>query len=66
VSLTRPVDADDPADAVWRLVDRADAAMYEAKQQGRDRVVALAVPRARTPASLEREAVPSGTAAEPR
>ena len=42
VALTRPADGEDPADALWRLVDRADAAMYEAKQQGRDRVAALA------------------------
>jgi GGDEF domain-containing protein len=50
VALTRPVDGEDATAALWRLVDRADAAMYEAKQDGRDRVVvagAGAVPRPR-------------------
>jgi diguanylate cyclase (GGDEF)-like protein len=50
VALARPSDGDDPTDALWRLVDRADAAMYEAKQDGRDRVAvaraaALPLPR---------------------
>jgi diguanylate cyclase (GGDEF)-like protein len=49
IALTRPVDGEPPTDALWRLVDRADAAMYAAKQQGRDRVVALSVPQARAP-----------------
>jgi diguanylate cyclase (GGDEF)-like protein len=49
VALTRPADGESATDELWRLVDRADAAMYEAKQQGRDRVVALWVPRARSP-----------------
>jgi diguanylate cyclase (GGDEF)-like protein len=49
VALTRPADGDSATDGLWRLVDRADAAMYQAKQQGRDRVVALSVPRARSP-----------------
>jgi diguanylate cyclase (GGDEF)-like protein len=44
VALTRPVDGEDAGNALWRLVDRADAAMYEAKQQGRDRVAALPPP----------------------
>jgi diguanylate cyclase (GGDEF)-like protein len=47
VALTRPVDGEDATDGLWRLVDRADAAMYEAKQQGRDRVASMWVPRAR-------------------
>ncbi len=38
IALSRPLPTDDPHDAVWRLIDRADAAMYEAKQGGRDRV----------------------------
>ena len=49
IALTRPVDGEDATDALWRLVDRADAAMYEAKQQGRDRVASMWVPRARVP-----------------
>jgi diguanylate cyclase (GGDEF)-like protein len=49
VALTRPVDGEDATDQLWRLIDRADAAMYEAKQQGRDRVASLWVPQARAP-----------------
>jgi diguanylate cyclase (GGDEF)-like protein len=53
IALTRPTDAEDAADELWRLIDRADAAMYEAKQQGRDRVASLWVPRARAPMTAE-------------
>jgi diguanylate cyclase (GGDEF)-like protein len=54
VALTRPTDGEDAVEALWRLVDRADAAMYEAKRQGRDRVATLWVPRARSPRFAER------------
>jgi diguanylate cyclase (GGDEF)-like protein len=49
IAVTRPVDGEDATDSLWRLIDRADAAMYEAKQQGRDRVASMWVPRARAP-----------------
>jgi diguanylate cyclase (GGDEF)-like protein len=61
IALTRPVDGEDATDQLWRLVDRADAAMYEAKQQGRDRVASLWVPRARA-AVAEEQATPQGPA----
>jgi diguanylate cyclase (GGDEF)-like protein len=53
IALTRPVDGEDAPDALWRLIDRADVAMYEAKQAGRDRVASLWVPPARTPPDTE-------------
>jgi diguanylate cyclase (GGDEF)-like protein len=63
VAMTRPVDLDDPTDELWKLVDRADAAMYEAKQQGRDRVASLQVPQARSPLPGEFSAAATGDVA---
>jgi diguanylate cyclase (GGDEF)-like protein len=64
VALTRPVDGEIAADALWRLVDRADLAMYEAKQLGRDRVASPGIPRARSPLPAEYEVWPGTTAGE--
>jgi diguanylate cyclase (GGDEF)-like protein len=47
IALARPVDGEDAGDAMWRLVDQADGAMYQAKQAGRDRVAAV-LPRQRS------------------
>ncbi|MFW3172698.1 diguanylate cyclase [Geodermatophilus sp. CPCC 206100] len=47
IALARPVDGEDAGSAMWRLIDQADGAMYEAKQAGRDRVAA-ALPRQRS------------------
>jgi diguanylate cyclase (GGDEF)-like protein len=64
VALTRPVDGEDARNALWRLVDRADAAMYEAKQQGRDRVAALLVPHPAAPHPAESTTRPERPASD--
>jgi diguanylate cyclase (GGDEF)-like protein len=64
IALARPVEGEDLTDALWRLVDRADAAMYAAKQQGRDRVASTLMPRARSPRPAEIPAVPASPATD--
>ena len=56
VALVRPVDGEDATASLWRLIDRADAAMYDAKRAGRDRVAAVRVP---LPRSARRSADPA-------
>ena len=64
IALTRPTDAEDTTDELWKLVDRADAAMYEAKQQGRDRVASLWVPLPRLPLAEESPSRPGPAASD--
>jgi diguanylate cyclase (GGDEF)-like protein len=66
LAVVRPTDGEDAADALWRLVDRADAAMYQAKQQGRDRVASLLVPRPRVCRTLDGGAIVDPDAVTPR
>jgi diguanylate cyclase (GGDEF)-like protein len=64
VALVRPVDGEDAGEAVWRLIDQADVAMYEAKQQGRDRVAGAHVPLPRpAPRPGSRRGTPPGSPA---
>jgi diguanylate cyclase (GGDEF)-like protein len=65
ISLTRPVDGEDTTDALWKLIDRADAAMYDAKQQGRDRVAAVLVPQPRRPRTVDTALPPAAELPRP-
>ena len=62
IALARPVEGEEATEAVWRLIDRADAAMYSAKEQGRDRVAAM-LPRPRGSRS-EEASVPGSRASD--
>jgi GGDEF domain-containing protein len=46
VALAGTDAVDDVTDSLWKLIDRADAAMYEAKRAGRDRVTLAGCPAA--------------------
>ncbi|SEP17654.1 diguanylate cyclase (GGDEF) domain-containing protein [Trujillonella endophytica] len=61
IALVRPAEGEDPVDGLWRLLDLADAAMYQAKQGGRDRVATVPAPR---PPSAPAASVVAGTADE--
>jgi diguanylate cyclase (GGDEF)-like protein len=65
LALCRPGDGEDPADALWKLIDRADAAMYDAKKQGRDRVAAVLVPRPRSARVAEQSLPPAAELPRP-
>ncbi len=66
LAVSRPEDGEDAVAALWRLVDRADAAMYEAKRLGRDRVATAVLPRARVPRPEETRAWPGVPRSEER
>jgi diguanylate cyclase (GGDEF)-like protein len=64
VALTRPEDGEDATESLWRLIDRADAAMYQAKQQGRNRVAGTPIPRPRSPRAERPSPLPDSRAGE--
>jgi diguanylate cyclase (GGDEF)-like protein len=64
IALTRPEDGENATEALWKLIDRADAAMYDAKQQGRDRVAGTPLPRPRSPRAVRPASFPDLRAGE--
>ena len=65
VALTRPVDGENPADALWRLVDRADVGDVRGQAAGPGPGRGAGRPARPVAAALEHEFSPGTTAGEP-